>query len=107
MAIANRFTSRITLAAALAFSALAAQAGGLDFTGDHYPTQEAGQSALTRAEVRAQVLDAIAKGEMLSQGESYLPLSVQKPTNSTLTREQVRNETKSAAKAGLLDNYGA
>ena len=44
---------------------------------------------------------------MLSQGESYLPLSVQKPTNSTLTREQVRNETKSAAKAGLLDSYGA
>ncbi|MDR2297804.1 MAG: DUF4148 domain-containing protein [Comamonas sp.] len=103
MTIANRFT----VAVALTLSALAAQAGGLDFTGDRYPAQEASQSTLTRAEVRAQVLDAIAKGEMLSQGESYLPLSAQKQTASTLTREQVRNETKSAAKAGQLDNYGA
>ena len=108
MKFAQRTASRFTLAAALTASAFAAQAAGFDFTGDHFPPQDQSQSTLTRAEVKAQVLDAIAQGQMLSQGQSYLPLSAQQQQPaSSLSRAQVRNETAAAEKAGQLDNYGA
>ena len=111
MKFARHIASRFAFAAALTASAFAAQAGGFDFTNNHFPPQDQSQSTLTRAEVRAQVLDAIAKGEMLSQGQSYLPLSAQQLQQqqpaSALSREQVRRETMAAEEAGLLDNYGA
>ena len=111
MKFARHIASRFAFAAALTASAFAAQAAGFDYTGDRYPQQVQSQSTLTRAEVKAQVLDAIAKGEMLSQGQSYLPLSAQQLQQqqpaSALSREQVRRETMAAEEAGLLDNYGA
>ena len=111
MKFARHIASRFAFAAALTASAFAAQAAGFDFTNGHFPPQEQSQSTLTRAEVKAQVLDAIAKGQMLSQGQSYLPLSAQQLQQqqpaSALSREQVRRETMAAEEAGLLDNYGA
>ena len=110
MTTANRFAARLALISAMSLSALAAQAAGFDFTNGHFPPEAQTQSTLTRAEVKAEVLDAIAKGQMLSQGQSYLPLSaqqLQQQPASALSREQVRRETMAAEKAGLLDNYGA
>ena len=108
MKFARHIASRFAFAAALTASAFAAQAGGFDFTNNHFPPQDQSQSTLTRAEVKAQVLDAIAQGQMLSQGQSYLPLSAQQQQPaSSLSRAQVRNETAAAEKAGQLDNYGA
>ncbi|WP_218240922.1 DUF4148 domain-containing protein [Comamonas fluminis] len=112
MKFARHIASRFAFAAALTASAFAAQAAGFDFTNNHFPPQDQSQSTLTRAEVKAQVLDAISKGQMLSQGQSYLPLSAQQQQQqqqpaSALSREQVRRETMAAEKAGLLDNYGA
>ena len=110
MKFARHIASRFAFAAALTASAFAAQAAGFDFTNNHFPPQDQSQSTLTRAEVKAQVLDAISKGQMLSQGQSYLPLSAQQQQQqpaSALSREQVRRETMAAEEAGLLDNYGA
>ena len=110
MTTANRFAARLALISAMSLSALAAQAAGFDFTNGHFPPEAQTQSTLTRAEVKAEVMDAIAKGQMLSQGQSYLPLSAQQQQQqpaSALSREQVRRETMAAEKAGLLDNYGA
>jgi hypothetical protein len=101
-----RYTNRLAIVATLALSAAAAQAAGFDFTSGNYPPQPASQSTLTRAEVKAQLKDAMAKGQMPSTGDAYQPLSMQQQQPSTLTREQVRKETMAAEKAGLLDNYG-
>lgn len=100
-----KYANRFAIVAALAMSAAAAQAASFDFTGDHYPPEVAGQSTLTRAQVNAQVQDAMAKGQLQLVGDAYLPLSLQQPS-SNLSREQVRQETIAAGKAGLLDNYG-
>ena len=83
----------------------AAQAAGFEFTGDHYPLEVASQSTLTRAQVKAQVQDAMARGQLQPVGDAYLPLS-QQQQSSNLSREQVRQETIAAGKAGLLDSYG-
>ena len=74
-----KYANRFAIVAALAMSAAAAQAASFDFTGDHYPPEVASQSTLT-----------------LSQQQQ----------SSNLSREQVRQETIAAGKAGLLDNYG-
>lgn len=65
----------------------------------------ASQSTLTRAQVKAQVQDAMSKGQLQPVGDAYLPLS-QQQQSSDLSREQVRQETIAAGQAGLLDNYG-
>ena len=100
-----KYANRLAIVATLAMSAAAAQAAGFDFTGDHYPPEVASQSTLTRAQVKAQVQDAMAKGQLQPVGDAYLSLS-QQQQSSNLSREQVRQETIAAGKAGLLDNYG-
>lgn len=100
-----KHANRFAIVAALAMSAAAAQAAGYDFTDGHYPPEVAGQSTLTRAQVKAQVQDAMAKGQLQSVGDAYLPLSAPQQS-SGLSREQVRQETIAAGKAGLLDSYG-
>lgn len=101
-----KYANRLAIVATIAMSAVAAQAAGLDFNNGHYPPQIEAQSTLTRAEVNTQVMDAMAKGEILSGDSSYLPLSAQAQKSSGLSREQVRQETAAANKAGLLDSYG-
>lgn len=59
-----KYANRFAIVAALAMSAAAARAASFDFTGDHYPPEVAGQSTLTRAQVNAQVQDAMAKGQL-------------------------------------------
>lgn len=89
-----RLSTRFTLLAALALSAVAAQAA------DHT------QTTRTRAEVKAEVLQAIAKGQMPSAADAYLPLSAQNPLSLT-TREQVRRDAAATNKTALLrQSYG-
>ena len=97
-------TIRFAAVAALAVSAMAAQAAGLDFTGDHYPVQVPSQSQLTRAQVSDQVKQAVANHTMPVQGDRYVVPAAQK--GSSLSREQVRQEAAAAEAAGLL-NFGA
>lgn len=100
-----KYANRFAIVAALAMSAAAAQAAGFDFTESHYPPEVASHSTLSRAAVQAQVQEAMAKGQLLSVGDAYLPLSAPQQS-SGLSREQVRQETIAAGKAGLLDSYG-
>ena len=97
-------TIRFAAVAALAVSAIAAQAAGLDFTSNNYPVTEPSQSQLTRAQVSDQVKQAVANHTMPVQGERYAVPAAQK--GSSLSREQVRQEATAAEAAGLL-NFGA
>lgn len=97
-------TIRFAAVAALAVSAIAAQAAGLDFTSNNYPVTEPSQSQLTRAQVSDQVKQAVANHTMPVQGERYAVPAAQK--GSSLSREQVRQEAAAAEAAGLL-NFGA
>ena len=97
-------TIRFAAVAALAVSAIAAQAAGLDFTSNNYPVTEPSQSQLTRAQVSDQVKQAVANHTMPVQGERYVVPAAQK--GSSLSREQVRQEAAAAEAAGLL-NFGA
>ena len=108
MTTANRFAARLALISALSLSALAAQAAGFDFTNSNFPPQEQSQSTLTRAEVKAEVMDAIANGQMLSQGQSYLPLSQQHmyATKSVNRTAEQRNRL-ATEKTGLSADLGA
>lgn len=98
-------TRRFAVLAALAVSAVAAQAGGFDF-GDNsnYPPEIQTQSTLTRAQVIADLKAAQANGTMPSVGEGYQP--IQNTAASDLSRDQVRKEAAAANRAGQL-NYGA
>lgn len=108
MTTANRFAARLALISAMTLSALAAQAAGFDFTNGHFPPEAQTQSTLTRAEVKAEVLDAIAKGQMLSQGQSYLPLSMQNlPTSKSLNRKAEQRNNLATEKTGLSADLGA
>ena len=108
MTTANRFAARLALISAMSLSALAAQAAGFDFTNGHFPPEAQTQSTLTRAEVKAEVLDAIAKGQMLSQGQSYLPLSMQNlPTSKGLNRKVEQRNNLATEKTGLSADLGA
>lgn len=108
MTTANRFAARLALISAMSLSALAAQAAGFDFTNGHFPPEAQTQSTLTRAEVKAEVLDAIAKGQMLSQGQSYLPLSMQNlPTSKSLNRKAEQRNNLATEKTGLSADLGA
>ena len=97
-------TIRFAAVAALAVSAIAAQAAGLDFTSNNYPVTEPSQSQLTRAQVSDQVKQAVANHTLPVQGERYVVPAAQK--GSSLSREQVRQEAAAAEAAGLL-NFGA
>ena len=97
-------TIRFAAVAALAVSAIAAQAAGLDFTSNNYPVTEPSQSQLTRTQVSDQVKQAVANHTMPVHGERYAVPAAQK--GSSLSREQVRQEAAAAEAAGLL-NYGA
>lgn len=108
MTTANRFAARLALISAMSLSALAAQAAGFDFTNGHFPPEAQTQSTLTRAEVKAEVLDSIAKGQMLSQGQSYLPLSMQNlPTSKGLNRKAEQRNNLATEKTGLSADLGA
>ena len=108
MTTANRFAARLALISAMSLSALAAQAAGFDFTNGHFPPEAQTQSTLTRAEVKAEVLEAIAKGQMLSQGQSYLPLSMQNlPTSKSLNRKAEQRNNLATEKTGLSADLGA
>ena len=108
MTTANRFAARLALISAMSLSALAAQAAGFDFTNGHFPPEAQTQSTLTRAEVKAEVLDSIAKGQMLSQGQSYLPLSMQNlPTSKSLNRKAEQRNNLATEKTGLSADLGA
>ena len=108
MTTVNRFAARLALISAMSLSALAAQAAGFDFTNGHFPPEAQTQSTLTRAEVKAEVLDAIAKGQMLSQGQSYLPLSMQNlPTSKSLNRKAEQRNNLATEKTGLSADLGA
>ena len=96
-------TAVVFAVAALAVSAIAAQAAGVNFE-DNYPSQQATQSNVSRAQVAAQTAQAMAKHAMPVQGDEYVvPASQQ---GSTLSREQVRKEAAAANVAGQLD-FGA
>ena len=95
-------TIRFAAVAALAVSAFAAQAG-VDFE-NNYPAQQQTQSNVSRAQVSAQVKQAVAKNSMPVQGDSYVVTDSQK--GSALSREQVRQEAASAQAADQL-NFGA
>ena len=108
MTTVNRFAARLALISAMSLSALAAQAAGFDFTNGHFPPEAQAQSTLTRAEVKAEVLDAIAKGQMLSQGQSYLPLSMQNLQSSKgLNRKAEQRNNLATEKTGLSADLGA
>ena len=108
MTTANRFAARLALISAMSLSALAAQAAGFDFTNGHFPPEAQTQSTLTRAEVKAEVMDAIAKGQMLSQGQSYLPLSMQNLQSSKgLNRKAEQRNNLATEKTGLSADLGA
>ena len=96
-------TIRFAAVAALAVSAIAAQAAGVNFE-DNYPAQQQAQSNVSRAQVSAQVKQAVANHTMPVQGDSYTVPATQQ--GSTLSREQVRKEAAAANAAGQLD-FGA
>ena len=96
-------TIRFAAVAALAVSAIAAQAAGVNFE-DNYPAQQQAQSNVSRAQVSAQVKQTVANHTMPVQGDSYAVPATQQ--GSTLSREQVRKEAAAANAAGQLD-FGA
>jgi hypothetical protein len=97
--------SRFAIVAAIAMSAVAAQAAGFDFTDGHYPPEEQSHSTLTRAQVLADLEAAKASGEFQAIQDGYHH-AMAVGTPSTVSREQVRQETIAANRAGLLDNFG-
>ena len=98
--------SRFAIVAAIAMSAVAAQAAGFDFADGHYPPQEQSHSTLTRAQVLAELKAAQASGEFQAIHENGYPSSQARTTQSAVSREQVRRETIAANRAGLLDSFG-
>jgi hypothetical protein len=92
-------TSRIAFAAAVALSAIAAQAGQ-DFTGDHYPPQVQSQSTLTRAEVINELKLAQEQGTLPNYDVALI--SPRQEQSSTVTRAQVRAETLATTQTGGL-----
>ena len=97
--------SRFTIVAAIAMSAVAAQAAGFDFADGHYPPQEQSHSTLTRAQVQAELKAAQASGEFQAIEDGYRYARAAS-IPSTVSREQVRQEAIAANQAGLLDSFG-
>jgi hypothetical protein len=96
-------TIRFAAVAALAVSAFAAQASGLDFSEGRYPAAVESASTLTRAQVSAEVRQAMAQGTLARSHEVY---EAPAQSGSSLTRAQVREEAAAAEAAGLL-NFGS
>ena len=94
-------TNRLALAAALAFSALAAQAGQ-DFGNNQYPPEAVSQSTLTRAEVVADFKTNKAAGQLPSDQHYANYPEYDQTQTSTVTRAQVRDDAVAAMKDGGL-----
>lgn len=92
-------TRRIALAAALALSAIAAQAGQ-NFSGDDYPLEVQSQSTLTRAEVINELKLAQEQGTLPNYDVALIHPKQEQA--STVTRAQVRAETLAAMQKGGL-----
>lgn len=99
-------TIRFAAAAALAVSALAAQAAGLDFVDGQYPAAVSAPSTVTRAQVVTDVQQAMARNSMPVHQDIYEAAQAPVQTASTLTREQVRREAAAAEAAGQLNFAG-
>jgi D-serine deaminase-like pyridoxal phosphate-dependent protein len=98
-------TRRFAVLAALAASAVAAQAAGFDFADNSsYPPEVRTQSTLTRAQVVNELKAAQANGSMPSVAEGYMP--IRNTAASSVSRDQVRQEAAAAERAGQLD-FGA
>jgi hypothetical protein len=97
--------SRFAIVAAIAMSAVAAQAAGFDFTDGRYPPEEQSHSTLTRAQVLADLKAAQASGEFRSIEDGY-HFSRAPSVQSTVSREQVRQEAIAANRAGQLNSFG-
>ncbi|CAB5688714.1 Uncharacterised protein [Delftia tsuruhatensis] len=98
-------TRRFAILAALAVSAVAAQAAGFDYADNSsYPPEVKTQSTLTRAQVIADLKAAQANGTMPSVAEGYLP--IENTAASSVSRDEVRREAAAAERAGQLD-FGA
>lgn len=82
------------IAAAFAVAGTAAMAGEITIVNDNFVAQK------TRAEVRAEVLQARADGSFvqIGEGDTSLPIAAK----STLTRDQVRAELRNAPKEKIM-----
>lgn len=94
----------VAAVAALAVSAIAAQAAGLDFTDGQYPAAAQAASTVTRAQVSAEVQQAMAQNAMPVHQDVYEAPKAQ--AASSLSREQVRQEAAAAEAAGQLNFAG-
>jgi len=79
---------------ALAFAGTAAMADDITIANDSFVAQK------SRAEVRAEVVQARAAGTLQAAGE--VDTGVSTATASTLTREQVRAELRNVPKAKIV-----
>lgn len=91
--------NRLALAAVVALSAFAAQAGQ-NFEDGSWPPEAPATSTLTRAEVVADLQAAQQNGSMPTYDFTYV--SPQKQQATVVTREQVKAETLAAMKDGGL-----
>ena len=95
--------SRLAVLGALAACAVGAQAAGYDF--NNYPAPEAvGHSAVSRAQVLTDLQVARTQGK-LNVADAVYEMPKAQASAVMLTREQVREQTAAAERAGQL-NYG-
>jgi hypothetical protein len=98
----NRYLKGIVMKAALLPIAFALTAGAAFAEGPIYGNEVFNfQSTLSRAEVRAQAVEARDQG-LFAVGEGSIVVA-KKHAPSTLTRAQVRAEAMEAMRLGLLD----
>ena len=91
--------NRLALAAVVALSAFAAQAGQ-NFEDGSWPPAAPSTSTLTRAEVLADLQAAQQNGRMPNYDFTYV--TPQKESGTVITREQVKAETLATMKEGGL-----
>ena len=84
--------TRLIALSALVFAAGSAFADDITIANDHFSTQK------TRAEVRAEVLQARAAGQLQFANEATVGTPAV-AASSTVTRDQVRAELRNAPKA--------
>jgi len=98
-------TTKFLSSAVIAVASLTAVSA---FAGDfnNYPVQAAQSSSLTRAQVRAELVDAQRNGTLVQTNDAY-PGNVAATGNSVKSRDQVRAELRNAQRGGLtqrIDN---
>ena len=91
--------NRLALAAVVALSAFAAQAGQ-NFEDGNWPPAAPSTSTVTRAEVLADLQAAQQNGRMPNYDFTYV--TPQKEGGTVITREQVKAETLATMKEGGL-----